>query len=162
MIEITHTPEEGTLVNGTTKGDGTAQILRAHRFRWFPSLRVWGIRGSHDHAPKLHQINSAANALRAAGYQVTVSVDTAPRDIAAAEADRRARMDDRAEALDRKAERRAGEADAHLNAADTIAANRPLGQPILVGHHSERRARADQRRLENHMVSRPGFPGQGA
>lgn len=35
--------------------------------------------------------------------------------------------------------------------ADAIASNIPLGQPILVGHHSEKHARADQRRIHSAM-----------
>jgi hypothetical protein len=34
---------------------------------------------------------------------------------------------------------------------DAIADGIPLGQPILVGHHSERRARKDAERIENGM-----------
>ena len=42
-------------------------------------------------------------------------------------------------------------ADAASNAAHRIMDNIPLGQPILVGHHSERRARADVKRIDNGM-----------
>ncbi len=43
---------------------------------------------------------------------------------------------------------RAHEADARVHA---IADNIPLGQPILVGHHSEAHARRDQERIQNGM-----------
>ena len=45
------------------------------------------------------------------------------------------------------------ERDAHAARArvETIAGAIPLGQPILVGHHSEKRARRDARRIESGM-----------
>ncbi|MGH3738600.1 MAG: DUF3560 domain-containing protein, partial [Micromonosporaceae bacterium] len=41
--------------------------------------------------------------------------------------------------------------DAAYERAGELAKRRPFGQPILVGHHSERSARADQRRIEAAM-----------
>ena len=43
-----------------------------------------------------------------------------------------------------------------------IADNIPLGQPILVGHHSEKRARKDQARIEGGMAKGMGKTGVGA
>ncbi len=65
--------------------------------------------------------------------------------------ERAERLEDRADALRAKAERRDAEATARLAAADAIADRIPLGQPILVGHHSERGHRADLKRIHNHM-----------
>ena len=72
MITISHTHADGTLVYGTSKEDGTAAILKANRFRWFPSIRLWGVPQSRDHLAKRWQIDAAANSLRAAGHEVTV------------------------------------------------------------------------------------------
>lgn len=61
------------------------------------------------------------------------------------------RAEERADRFDTYAGKR--EADA-LNAkagVDAIAKHIPMGQPILVGHHSERRARKDAERIENGM-----------
>lgn len=151
MITITHTHADGTLVDGTSKGDGTAEILRACRFRWFPSIKMWGIAQSRDHLAKRWQIDQAASQLRAAGFEVETSIDDTPRDVAEVKADRAERLDERAERLTAAAGRASAEANARLAAADRIAEGRPFGQPILVGHHSERRARADQRRIETNM-----------
>jgi hypothetical protein len=49
------------------------------------------------------------------------------------------------------AESRDRKSDVAFDRARRIADNIPLGQPILVGHHSERHARADQKRIENGM-----------
>jgi len=61
------------------------------------------------------------------------------------------RAEDRAERFGRYQERRAGEAEAAHAAVAAIADNIPLGQPILVGHHSEKRARKDAERIQNGM-----------
>ena len=141
-ITIRHTPAEGTLVHGTTRGDNTNTILKNHGFRWFRTLGLWGIPASRDRQPQLAKINAAADALRAAGHTVTTDLATGHRDAAEAEADRAARADARADALDAKADRKTDAAaaawDAERRATDVLP---PFGQPILVGHHSERRHR---------------------
>lgn len=67
-------------------------------------------------------------------------------------------MSTRRERLERKAEKRrdwAGSAATKANAAHDrvheIADGIPFGQPILIGHHSEGRARRDQARMESGM-----------
>uniref|UniRef100_A0A6M3M474 DUF3560 domain-containing protein n=1 Tax=viral metagenome TaxID=1070528 RepID=A0A6M3M474_9ZZZZ len=64
----------------------------------------------------------------------------------------------RRERLEAKAERRRDwaqsakrRAEASFGAAGTLADQIPLGQPILVGHHSERRARRDAERIRDRM-----------
>lgn len=52
--------------------------------------------------------------------------------------------------LEWAASRRA-KADAAFNGVQQITSMIPLGQPILVGHHSERRARRDAERIDNGM-----------
>jgi len=151
MITISHTHAGGTLVSGTSKDDGTSAILKGCRFRWFPSVRLWGIPQSRDHLAKRWQIDEAAKQLRAAGFDVSVEIDDTPRDVAQAKADRAGRLDDRREGLTAAAGRHMEVSLAALARADEIAASRPFGQPIIVGHHSERGARADQRRIERAM-----------
>jgi len=151
MIVIRHTSETGTLVDGTARGDGSAEVLKAEGFRWGRSISCWFRPMSRDHAPDLYRIKRAAEQLRAAGFEVEVEVDATPRGQAEAEADRAARLDDRADALAAKAERKDREATNRLAAAHAISDRIPFGQPILVGHHSERGHRADLKRIENHM-----------
>ncbi len=69
-ITISHTAADGTLVEGTSKGDGTNTILKANGFRWFRTLGLWGIAASRDRQPNEYKINRAADALRAAGHTV--------------------------------------------------------------------------------------------
>lgn len=62
-----------------------------------------------------------------------------------------ARAEDRAERFEDYSSNREQEAEAARQAVHAIADNIPFGQPILIGHHSERRARKDAERIENGM-----------
>ena len=141
-IEITHTAAEGTLVHGTARGDGTHAILKACGFRWFGTLGLWGLAGSRDRQPNRHKIDRVTQALRDAGHTVTVDIDDTHRPTAEAEADRAQRQAGRAQALAAKAERRATAADTAWDAEQSaVEALPPGGEPIKIGHHSERRHR---------------------
>lgn len=58
---------------------------------------------------------------------------------------------ERAERFDTYSEKRATDGDRAYKAVSQLADAIPLGQPILVGHHSERRARKDAERIDNGM-----------
>jgi hypothetical protein len=60
-----------------------------------------------------------------------------------------AKQEEKRERLENAAERRAEEAQSAFDRAHKAVEGIPFGQPILVGHHSERRHRADLRRQEN-------------
>lgn len=57
----------------------------------------------------------------------------------------------RAERFEEYSIKRGSDANSAKDAVSAIAENIPFGQPILVGHHSERRARKDAERIENGM-----------
>jgi phospholipid N-methyltransferase len=61
------------------------------------------------------------------------------------------RATERAERFNGYSANRKEDAENARQAVHAIADNIPLGQPILVGHHSERAARKDQERIENGM-----------
>jgi hypothetical protein len=61
------------------------------------------------------------------------------------------RAEERADRFETYQERRAADAEAARETVESIAGGIPLGQPILVGHHSERHARRDAQRIENGM-----------
>lgn len=137
-ITITHTRADGTLLEGSSKGDGVLQLVRPFGFRWFPSLGCLGIQRSRDRAAQMWRVNGAKAALEASGWTVDVTVDEdTARSFAEAEADRKQRADERAERLSGAADRAQHSADAGYRRAHEIAEHIPPGQPILVGHHSE-------------------------
>jgi SAM-dependent methyltransferase len=63
----------------------------------------------------------------------------------------RERAEDRAERFNGYEDNRTRDAEAARRAVDAIASGIPMGQPILVGHHSERHARRDAQRIESGM-----------
>lgn len=147
MITITHSFTEGTLVDGMTRGDGSYEILRGLGWRWFRSLNTCGIQQSRDRLAKNWMISAAVTALRAAGLEVAEpEIDNDPRPMEEREADRAARMDERAERLADRARRRAAESTAAETEARRLGAAMQ-GEPIKIGHHSERRHRRDLERV---------------
>lgn len=140
MITITHTATEGTLVQGTARGDGTNEILKPLGFKWFRTIGLWGVPRSRDRQPDMHKITRAVEALRAAGHHATADVDPAHRPVCEAEADLAARQADRAEALAAKADRRLAAADeawAKEHHASQLLP--PFGQPIYTDTSGGRR-----------------------
>lgn len=61
------------------------------------------------------------------------------------------RAEQRADRFDDYADRRQDEANRAHDAVQSICDGIPMGQPILVGHHSERHARKDAERIDNGM-----------
>jgi protein-L-isoaspartate O-methyltransferase len=61
------------------------------------------------------------------------------------------RQEERAERFEDYEEKRAKDAERARKAVSAIADHIPLGQPILIGHHSERHARRDAQRIEHGM-----------
>lgn len=149
-LTITHTSEDGTLIAGTSKGDGSGEVLKAHGWRWHGDCG-WYIRGSRGHQPRRVTIDRTVEALQGAGFSVAVELDTTPQEPAAAERQRRERAAERAEQLNARAERAERLAASREASAHQIADGIPLGQPILVGHHSEGRHRRDLARMNSNQ-----------
>ncbi|MFI6290079.1 DUF3560 domain-containing protein [Nonomuraea sp. NPDC050790] len=141
VIRIVHTRADGTLLEGSRRGDGVWEVVRP----WFRSSRNVGIyiRNSRNKRADRWTINRAAEALRAAGFVVEIDIDdvTAGQTFAEAEAKRNDRAEDRAERYGERAARNIASGDARREAVRERMSHVPLGQPILVGHHSERRHR---------------------
>ena len=154
-LVIKHTHQDGTLIYGSAKGDGVYDALRnagmtRGGWKYMPSIKMIGIRQSRDQLAKRWLISEAARVLRAAGFTVAIAIDDTPRDVAQVKADRAERLDDRYEALTAKAAKNAAEGEGRRARADQIAQRFEGGQPILAGHHSERGARADAKRIDQH------------
>ena len=138
-ITITHTHADGTLVTGSTKGDGVYEILHALHGHWRPfrSRDCLGLLNTRDRAAKTWMINGAAEALRAAGYEVTVTVDESQRrSVAEVEAERAERAEARAERYEERSERTGAEANAAYARARQMGEAIPFGQPVMPDHHS--------------------------
>lgn len=155
MLTIEHTHVGGTLLHGTSRGDGSAEVLRTRPggsyWKWSRNVGdggAWFIVRSRDNLPNHYRINRTADALREAGFDVELDVSDESRSTAEVVEGQRERAGDRAEALHAKAERKQAEGDAAWSEFRRIADGIPMGQPILVGHHSERRHRKDLERQD--------------
>lgn len=153
MIAITHTPEAGTILEGSTKGDGTNHIFNSggRHWRWSRNLGAWYIPRSRDTAAHIALITQTAEQLRAVGHDVVVAIKGGHRSTIDVESDRAERQQDRAQALTAKAERRTAAAHTAHDHARQLADQVPFGQPILVGHHSEGRMRRHAQRIHAAM-----------
>lgn len=150
MIEINHDREQGTLVEGTAKGDGAGPILKTEGFRFSRNLGAWYVPHSRRRAAKTYEINQAARRLREAGHEVTVTIDdTTPATTSFAEHEAASyeHAQERADRYAERGERATGHAQALEAEAKQRASAIPFGQPILVGHHSENRDRRDRERI---------------
>lgn len=113
MLSITHTHEAGTIIEGTAKGDGSAAILKANRWRWGRSIGAWYVPNSRDRLPQHHIITRTAAALEAAGFELApLEIDLTTRSTAEVGVGKIARQADRVAALDAKADRKAANSDA--------------------------------------------------
>jgi hypothetical protein len=139
MITIRHTHAEGTLIEGSSKGDGVYDMLRGLRGNWryFPSIRRIGLGQSRDKAARTWDINQAAEALRAAGHEVAVEVDEDQRrTVAEIEADRAERAEARTERLGERSGRVSEQASADYARARQMGEAIPFGQPMMPDHYS--------------------------
>lgn len=142
MLTITHTHEAGTLIEGTSRGDGTAEVLKANGWRWGRSIGAWYVPMSRDHSAKEWKINATRDALEAAGFAVVLDVDNTARPTAEVEAAKIERQAARVDALEAKADRKSAAGDAaNANARRALDRLPEGGEPIHVGHYSENRHR---------------------
>lgn len=142
-LTITHTHEAGTLIEGTARGDGSAEVLKANRWRWGRTISAWFVPNSRDRLPKMSQINATRDALTAAGFTVDLDVSTERRDMADVESGMIERQAARVDALEAKAGRKsAAEEAADARVRSAMDALPWGGEPVKIGHHYEGRHRA--------------------
>lgn len=147
---ISHTHAEGTLIGGTHRGDGSAEVLKAvinpytgrGAWRWSRNLGSWYLPRSRYSRANMAVVAATKKALEAAGFVVAVEVDDTYRSAAQVQADAVVRQEERVAALDAKADRQVAAASAAWETEQrAVDALPPGGEPIKIGHHSERRHR---------------------
>ncbi|MGW3725374.1 DUF3560 domain-containing protein [Streptomyces sp. NPDC000851] len=148
-IVIRHTHEDGTTVDGSSKGDGVWEALRPLGWTYRRNPGIF-IRGSRYKGADRWKINRAADAVRALGLSCAVVIEEG-MSFAEREAARVDAAEDRAERYADRSGRAAASSQAARDTSDRIGERFWMGQPILVGHHSEGRARRDQERMHNAM-----------
>lgn len=160
-IVIRHTHEDGTTVEGSAKGDGVWEALRPLGWTYRRTPGIF-IRGSRYKGADRWKINRAADAVRALGLSCAVVIEEA-MSFAEREAARLDAAEERAERFaDRAGRAAAAASQSARDASDRISERFWMGQPILVGHHSEGRARPQgpgahaQRHAQEHRRGRAG------
>lgn len=134
---LTHTPADGTLLAGTSRGDGSAAVLKRLGWRWSRRMQCWFIPNSRDRHPQQNLITITVDRLGELNLVADVDVVHGIRPADQVESDRDVRSAARAEYLQAKAAgfRAREESAAKLTTATAQRMTTP--QPILVGHHSE-------------------------
>ncbi|WP_415954352.1 DUF3560 domain-containing protein [Streptomyces sp. KLOTTS4A1] len=148
-IVIRHTHEDGTTVEGSAKGDGVWEALRPLGWTYRRTPGIF-IRGSRYKGADRWKINRAAETVRALGLSCAVVIEET-MSFAEREAARVDAAEGRAQRYADRSGRAATSSQAARDASDRIGERFWMGQPILVGHHSEGRARRDQERMHNAM-----------
>lgn len=130
MDTIIHTYETTTSIHWLEfdhkPDEGTRAILKGQGWRWSGAAGKWRKAGLLTKLPELP------------GYEYE---EAGAADYSA----------ERAEYYESRADRATERANAAHSRADAIAGMIPFGQPILVGHHSERRHRRDLGKIEADM-----------
>lgn len=137
MITIVHDHADGTVLIGSTKGDGVYEVARSHGFRHSREAGIY-LPGSRDRDPRRHIIEACAESLRGNGFEVTVLIDDSWRPAAVREAARQQRADERLERLDGAATAAASRRDAYQAAGDRVFAG-IAGEPMKPDHYNYRR-----------------------
>ena len=136
MIVIEHTGD-GTTVDGTTREDA-ATIKQVGGFKWSRNLGGWYLpRTWHEvtRRRKAEQLAEAFGADRARLDIGELAPSTTAEERAAAHIDRAREL---AEQHANAAARLEAESDQHVERSRSYTEGIPFGQPILVGHHSQR------------------------
>ncbi|MFF7074829.1 LPD29 domain-containing protein [Streptomyces pseudovenezuelae] len=70
-LTLTHTTEDGTTVTGTRLGDGAADVLKRHGFKWHRKHQYWYAPGSRNKDADSESMTAVAADLAAADLKVT-------------------------------------------------------------------------------------------
>jgi hypothetical protein len=146
---ISHINEQGTLVEGTQRGDGSRDALRAAQFKWSRNLGAWYMPNSRGRAAKRARIEYLQTQLEQAGF--TVKVEIEEYDAAQAFETLQTHGDERAALHAGRAAAEQARSDARYQASSEAVRGVEPGQPILAGHHSQPRHERDLARSHSQM-----------
>jgi hypothetical protein len=147
-LVVTHTLEEGTTITGNTRPWAEAIKGLGMAFKWFAPKRLWYRQQSRGRAAPTVPLERVAEGLRKRGATVRIELPEVIDDVEANEF-RADLLREKSARLGQRAEKKERAAEAKHAAVRGIAEHIPFGQPILVGHHSEKRARRDADRIIN-------------
>jgi hypothetical protein len=151
MADVTiDTEDAGALMEGTTRD--MAETIKATRqgWRWSRNLGSWYLARTLRPETVTAKVQATIRHLEAEG--ITVEWIDGERADDEERARRRYERDkELVDAHQEKAEKLKAEGDAYNQRSKELADMIPMGQPILVGHHSERRHRKHLDKIHNDM-----------
>lgn len=152
-VEVGYSPAEGIVLRGTTREMGP-NVKKVRGWKWYRAGNFWYVQRTRDTVQSRTRIERHAEELRVVlpGVEVVVVFEAGElRPAEEREADQKERLEQRAERLEDRADRLGDESAARYAAGKRIADGIPMGQPILVGHHSEKRHRRDLARINSNF-----------
>jgi hypothetical protein len=149
---VHHDYDSGTTVEGTTKNSPAHLALKAHpSWTWSRYAEAWLLRSSRHRQSKPYAIADIERVLTEAGYTVERDIDDTTPSVEQQETDLADRMDDRVDRFTERAGKHQAQADATRAKADYVFHNIPMGQPLLVVHHSYKADRNRRERAWNQL-----------
>lgn len=128
----TYSPDDNKLrIYGPRFDEETYKRVKALGFRWAPKQELWVAPGWSPSREDL---------------AIEIAGEIEDEDKSLVE-----RAEERSDRFEQYSDNRMADAESARKRVAAIADNIPFGQPILVGHHSEKHARADAKRIENGM-----------
>lgn len=142
---VEHTGD-GTLVTETSRDDvELVEMLKRLGFRWSRRLEAWYLPRSWREETRLQRVQQLQQARPS--LEVDLSGVGVRQTVQERETQTRLRASDRAERMEARAARAEEDGQAAQEAFRRVADGIPLGQPVLVGHHSQRRHERDLERM---------------
>ena len=117
--------------------------------KWLAKHPAWGVIGEDGRGVHLAKLRDKGRAVKmsAAATATPIDVQADPVRVAAYQRKQEARK----ERLEARADKLRKKADQHHKISHALVEHIPFGQPILVGHHSEKRHRRTLDRSWNHL-----------
>lgn len=147
-LVVRHTPEKGTYVEGDTWN--SKDILKAAGLKWKPRQKYWGLLKTVGKYPNFDRLFRVALSLFKAGLMVRVDIEDKSQD------DYQnalvVYLNDKAEAAQSRADNAGKQSQDFYQQSRQISDGIPMGQPVLTGHHSEKRHRRDLARINGKMA----------
>lgn len=146
---LTHTHEDGTLLDFDLRDhDELRDALKSVGFRYSRNIG-WYRSGSRDGDLTHGMLARITEAFTEHGIELVSDVDNTPRPAAERIEAQRQRSWDRADALAAKAEKQEAKGDELWQRSKQMGDMIPMGQPVLGGHHSEKRHRGHLAKMRN-------------
>ncbi len=148
-VIIAHSADDGTTAD-YERNDEISGLLRRYGFVWAPSVGIHRRTSSVGARVPTVSLQRLKEVLNAAGFKVGFDIE-APGDAAEARAARAAHFRSRGDSFTERAGKHRRKGDAAYEASRRIGDAIPMGQPVLVGHYSEKRHRRDIDRMSRAM-----------